>query len=127
MAVTRLGVDKREIFVLHVRGCGMGKATRQEIKQDLLDQLDRNGTTGKYYMDLVEDYISLWYTKNMLIEDIENRGVTVSYKNGENQYGTKKNENVDTLLKVNLQMIRLIDALGIKPSQTDGDPDDEEM
>lgn len=104
----------------------MGKATMQEIKADILDQMERNGTTGKYYTDLVDDYMSLWHTKNMLIEDIENRGVTTTYKNGENQYGTKKNESVDQLLKVNMQMLKIIDALGIKPSQTVGD-DNEEM
>jgi endo-alpha-1,4-polygalactosaminidase (GH114 family) len=103
----------------------MGQVTQQEIKYDLLDQLERNGTTGKYYLDLVDDYMSLWRTKNMLIEDIDERGVSVTYKNGENQYGTKKNENVDTLIKVNLQMIKLLDALGIKPSQTVGDQDEE--
>lgn len=103
------------------------KFTRQELKYDLLDQLERNGTVGKYYEDLVEDYMNLWHTKNMLTEDIMERGVTVSYKNGENQYGTKKNESVEQLLKVNKQMLSLLDNLGVKPTQTVKDDDDEEM
>ena len=103
------------------------KATKKEIKQDLLDQLDRNGTTGKYYIDLVDDYIDLYDTKEKLIKDIKERGVTCKYQNGENQWGYKKNDSVDQLLKVNQQMLKLLDALGIKPSQ-DGDADgDEEM
>lgn len=93
----------------------MGKATKQEIKSDLIDQIERNGTTGNYYLDLVDDYISLWHVKEMLIEDIESRGATVSYRNSESQYGTKKNESIDQLLKVNQQMIKILDALGIKP------------
>lgn len=106
--------------------CEGSKNTSQEIKYDLLDQLERNGTCGKYYIDLVEDYMSLWLTKNMLIEDIMERGATVSYKNGENQYGTKKNESIDQVLKVSQQMIKILDALGIKPTQG-GEPGDEEM
>ncbi|WP_139905623.1 P27 family phage terminase small subunit [Clostridium thermarum] len=101
------------------------KATKTEIKQDLLDQLDRNGTTGKYYIDLVDDYMELYDTKKKLIQDIKERGVTCKYQNGENQWGYKKNDSVDQLLKVNLQMLKLLDALGIKPSQ-DGDVDDDE-
>lgn len=98
------------------------KNTKHEIKYDLLDQLERNGTCGKYYIDLVEDYMNLWITKNMLIEDIMERGATVTYKNGENQYGTKKNESIDQVLKVSVQMIKILDALGIKPTQG-GEPD----
>lgn len=102
------------------------KKTKQEIKYDLLDQLERNGTIGSFYMDLVDDYMNLWITKNMLIEDIMERGATVGYKNGEHQYGTKKNESIDQVLKVNQQMIKILDALGIKPSQG-GDSDGDEM
>lgn len=100
------------------------KATKTEIKMDLLDQLDRNGTTGKYYRDLVDDYIELYDTKKKLIQDIKERGVTCKYQNSETQWGYKKNDSVDQLLKVNQQMLKLLDALGIKPSQ-DGDPDDD--
>ncbi len=102
------------------------KKTKQEIKYDLLDQLERNGTVGSFYTDLVDDYMNLWLTKNMLIEDIMERGATVSYKNGENQYGTKKNDSIDQVLKVNQQMIKILDALGIKPTQG-GEGVDEEM
>lgn len=101
------------------------KASKTEIKTDLLDQLDRNGTTGKYYIDLVDDYMEMYDTKKKLIQDIKKRGVSVSYNNGGGQSGFKKNDSVDQLLKVNQQMLKLLDALGIKPSQ-DGDPDEEE-
>lgn len=99
------------------------KATKTEIKKDLLDQLDRNGTTGKYYIDLVYDYMELYDTKGKLISDIKERGVTCKYQNSETQWGYKKNESIDQLLKVNQQMLKLLDALGIKPSQ-DGEIND---
>ena len=100
------------------------KASKTEIKSDLLDQLDRNGTAGKYYLDLVDDYMEMYDTKKKLIKDIKRRGVTVEYNNGGGQSGLKKNDSVDQLLKVNQQMLKLLDALGIKPSQ-DGESDDD--
>ena len=99
----------------------------QVIKQDLLDQLERNGTIGKYYIDLIDDYMNLWKTKNLLISDINERGVVTEYQNGKEQWGHKKNDSVDQLLKVNQQMLKLLDALGIKPAKQCGDDYGEEM
>lgn len=93
------------------------KVSRKEIKADLLDQLERSSTTGKYYIDLVDDYMELYDTKKKLILDIKLRGVSVPYNNGGGQSGYKKNESVDLLIKVNGQMLKILDSLGIKPSQ----------
>lgn len=96
------------------------------IKQDLTDQLERNFTCGEHFSDLIDDYMALYETKNLLIEDIRKRGVTVEYNNGGGQKGVKKNESIEQLLKVNTQMLKILDALGIKAVQeTDGDIDDE--
>lgn len=103
------------------------KSSKTEIKADLLDQMERDGTVGKYYLDLVDDYMELYDTKKKLIKDIKDRGVSVEYNNGGGQKGLKKNDSVDQLLKVNQQMLKMLVALGIKPFQ-DGDPDaDEDM
>lgn len=98
----------------------------KEIKQDLLEQNERNGTIGKYYTDLIEDYMDMWVTKCLLIKDIKERGVKVEYNNGGGQKGVKKNESVDQLMKMNAQMLKLLSELGIKPSKMDGDIDDDE-
>ena len=37
----------------------------------------------------------------------------------------KKNDSVDQLIKLNAQMLKLLDSLGIKPAQSDGHTDDE--
>lgn len=100
---------------------------REEIKKDLLDQLDRNGTVGRYYVDLINDYMDMWETKNLLTEDIKERGVNTTYNNGGGQSGYKKNDSVDQILKVNGQMLKLLDSLGIKPVRQGGDDGDEEM
>lgn len=99
----------------------------KEIKNDLLEQLDRNGTVGRYYVDLVDDYMDMWVTKSLLVEDIKQRGVRVYYNNGGGQSGYKKNESVDQRMKLNAQMLKLLSELGIKPSQDGESDEDEEM
>ena len=69
-----------------------------------------------HYQDLVQDYLMLWDIKNNLIKDIQDRGVTTKYQNGENQWGYKKNESISELLKVNRQMLTILYDLGIRAS-----------
>ena len=103
----------------------------EEIQKDLLNQLERNGNTGKYFIDLVKDYMDLWVTKCLLVDDIQRRGVNVKYNNGGGQKGMKKNDSVEQRLKVNAQMLRLLEALGIKwlsessAKPPGGEPDDD--
>ena len=93
------------------------------IKSDLMDQMERNQTYGEHFEDLLNDYMSLYEIKN-----IEKRGVTVEYNNGGGQKGIKKNDSIEQLLKANTQMLKILDALGIKAVQeTDGEFDDEEL
>ena len=94
------------------------------IKKDLLDQLERNSTVGKYYTDLIEDYMNMWITKSLLTEDVKERGVRTYYNNGGGQSGYKKNESVDQHIKINAQMLKLLSEIGIKPAQAGGEEDD---
>lgn len=95
-----------------------------DIKNDLLSQLETNGTKGRYYIDLIDDYMHLWITKTLLIEDIESRGVVVKYDNGGGQKGKKKNDSIQELNKVNTQMLHILNELGLKPTDTTGDGDE---
>lgn len=95
----------------------------QDIRQDLLDQLERNGTVGKYYVDLVDDYMNFWVDKCLLTDDIQTRGVVVAYNNGGGQKGKKRNDSILDKIKVNVQMLNILNALGIKPSNSDGGDD----
>lgn len=135
--LTRKGLSQKRNFKSSNRGgekVASNKNTReydkyaemekyQIIRKDLLDQLDRNGTVGEYYIDLVEDYMDMWVSKMMLIDDIKRRGVKVRYNNGGGQTGWKKNDSVDQRRQVNTQMLRLLSELGIKPAL--GGEDDE--
>ena len=101
---------------------------REQIRQDLTDQLERQGVYGQHYLDLIEDYMALWDTKNALISDIKKRGVMIKYQNGENQWGYKKNDSVGNLVKVNKQMLEVLMELGVRAADFEADAnDDEEM
>lgn len=89
---------------------------RSGIKADLLSQLKRNGTVTKFYTDLVGDYMEMYDAKNKLAEDIQERGVTVAYYSNNGTVNIKKNESVGEFLKVNAQMIKLLDSMGIVPA-----------
>lgn len=93
-----------------------------EIKEDLNSQLENNGCIARYFEDLIDDYMSLWITKEGLSEDIKARGVVTSYDNGGGQKGKKKNDSVAELVKVNQQMLKLLFALNLTPPKEAKDP-----
>lgn len=103
----------------------IGTKEFEELKEDLLDQLERAGNTKRYFTDLVGDYMQLYVTKTMLQMDINERGVRVRYDNGGGQFGYKKNDSVEQLLKVNTQMLKILEALNISPGEDESDGDDE--
>lgn len=96
----------------------------KELRDELLDQLARAGNVKRYFEDLVEDYMQLYVTKTLLQADIAERGVRVFYNNGGGQFGYKKNDSVEQMLKVNTQMLKILEALNITPE--DDEPDDED-
>ena len=100
----------------------LGNKLYDEIKEDLLKQLESNETYGKHYEDLVNDYMALWIIKNRLIEDVNERGVSVEWKNGK-QTGKKKNDSISELNKTSAQMLKILNDLGLRPSFKDGDGD----
>lgn len=101
------------------------KDLRKAIKNDLLEQLERNCTTGQFYTNLVDDYMTMWDTKNQLAADIAERGAVVEkiYSNG--TIAQENNKSTEQFLKVNAQMLKLLDSIGIKPAQVEDDSVDE--
>lgn len=97
---------------------------RKEIRKDLMNQLKRNRISTQYYIDLVEKYMDFWDIENDLIDDIRERGVVVTYDNGGGQKGIKKNDSIDQRIKVSAQMLKILDSLGIKPTESEVDDDE---
>ena len=100
-----------------------GKVLNKEIEKDLRDQLEANGTFGKFFDDMISDYMAMYVTKTLLVEDIQKRGTIVPYNNGGGQSGYKKNEAVDMFNKTNAQMLKLLSELGLKANAAIGGGD----
>lgn len=99
----------------------------KDIKKSLIQQLEDNGNSTDFFLDLVNDYMSLWVIKCQLLDDINERGVTCKYQNGQNQWGYKKNDSINELNKTNTQMLKILQQLEIKATPSDGtvEEDDE--
>ncbi len=97
----------------------------RNVRRSLIDQLERSGNDTPHFLDLVEDYMKNWIVKELAYRDIQERGTSIEYRNSETQYGTKKNDNVDILLKAEQQMIKILEMLNIKPDM--GVDADEEL
>lgn len=80
-----------------------------------------------HYQDLVNDYMKFWDFKNMLQEDIKERGVSIYWQNSETQFGYKKNDSIGDLIKVNTQMLKILFDLGVRASDLEVDEEDEEL
>jgi hypothetical protein len=103
------------------------KASRKykTVRKDLLEQLKCRGADTPAFIDLVEDYMSLWLTKELLRTDIENTGIRVAYDNGGGQKGYKDNPSIERQIKVNAQMLKLLSELNIKTSNVMSEVEDE--
>lgn len=99
----------------------------KKIKADLIDQLERSGFDNEFNLDLLDDYMDMYATKQLLVEDIKERGVRVEYDNGGGQKGYKKNDSIEQRLKVNAQMLKLLNELHLTPSDMEGGDPDEDL
>lgn len=86
----------------------------EKIKKDMIKQLKDRNILESHYISLVDDYMELWNIKNLLIADINARGVNVEWNNGGGQSGVKKNDSVNELVRVNAQMLKILSELGIR-------------
>ena len=99
----------------------------KSVRNSLMEQIIRAGNDTEFYTDLVEDYMDMYATKQLLVEDIKERGVRVAYDNGGGQKGYKKNDSIEQRLKVNAQMLKILAELHITPSEDEGGDGDEEL
>ncbi|MEM5669924.1 P27 family phage terminase small subunit [Bacillus cereus] len=84
---------------------------RKRIEKDLTNQLKEKKIVGNHYTDLIQDYLSLWDLKCVLVDDIKETGIKVS-----GMHGPKSNPSINDLHKTNDRMIKILDALGLEAS-----------
>lgn len=95
----------------------------KKIKKDLKEQLKTQGKSGKHFDDMIEDYIYFVKLKEDLQNDIEVNGLRVETKTGNGYITEKDNKSVDHLIKVNGQMLKILQDLELKSSE-EGEGDD---
>lgn len=99
----------------------------KKIKTSLTQQLKAKNADTPCFLSLVDDYMSMWVSKELLYQDIQERGCLVLYDNGGGQRGCKRNDSIMDFNKTNAQMLKLLSELGIKPDTVGTGDDDDEL
>ena len=96
------------------------------IRTDLTNQLLEQNRFGKHFEDMVEDYIYLVKLKEKLQEDIDKKGIRYTVQTGNGFKQKKPNESVVNILKVNNQMLKILQDLDLKTPELPDIPENEE-
>ena len=97
----------------------------QAIKEDLRNQLIVQNKFGKQFDDMVEDYIFFVKLKEDLQYDISENGLRYGSMTGNGYIASKPNESVQNLLKVNAQMLKILQDLDLKAPDEGGEDGDD--
>lgn len=92
-----------------------------ELKEDLIKELISQEKNKSYYLDLVDQYCEMYAICRGLVADIKERGVSIAWQNGENQKGYKKNDSVSEFTKTNMQMLKILNELGLRGANIEVD------
>lgn len=93
------------------------KAVKEKIstiREDLKNQLITQNKFGKQFDDMIEDYIFFINLKEELQADIEIKGIRYRSMTGNGYPTDKPNESVQNLIKVNAQMLKILQDLELK-------------
>ena len=84
------------------------------IREDLKTQLLNQSKLGKQFDDMIEDYIFFVKLKEELQYDIKMNGIRYKAMTGNGYTTDKPNESVQQLVKVNAQMLKILQDLNLK-------------
>ena len=103
----------------------MAKITRAKLRKSLIEQLCASEKPPAHYSDLVEDYLNLWETKEMLQADIRQKGISYETLSASGVPIIKQNPSTKEIIMVNRQMLLLLKELGITPDKMTVGKDDD--
>nr|WP_255787136.1 P27 family phage terminase small subunit [Bacillus cereus group sp. BfR-BA-01355] len=89
--------------------------------------MENANLNGMHYVDLVDDYITLFDTKNKLAREIKKNGPMIEWQNSESQKGMKANPATKEFRETNKRMTDLLKVLGLKEPIYDGSNDDDDV
>lgn len=91
-------------------------------------QLNKTGAGTPIFVDMVEQYMSLYVTKELCRKNIAEYGVTIEYNNGGGQSGTTDNPALEKQIKASTQMLKILNYLKISVQQiVVGEADNDEL
>lgn len=93
------------------------KELKQLIRKDLKSQLEAQNKHDSYYENLVDDYMYCYQLKMDLQEDINQNGLRLERTSGNGFTTEKPNESVERVLKVNTQMLKILQDLNLQTPQ----------
>ncbi|SHJ87472.1 Phage terminase, small subunit [Hespellia stercorisuis DSM 15480] len=99
-----------------------------DILNSLISQLKKKEADISVFLDLIDDYMSLYDIKKKLKADIKKRGVAYESTSASGKATiTKQNQSVKDLVAVNKQMLMILDKLGLTTDKTIKDDDDDKL
>lgn len=90
-----------------------------------MEQLRLQNKTGKFYEDLVNDYVEYWNLKKKLIADVKKKGIRYETVNGNGITVEKANESIQNLQKTTVTMLKILSDLNLKEPLIDNTSEDE--
>lgn len=96
------------------------------IRTDLTNQLLEQNRFGKHFEDMIEDYIYLVKLKETLQDDIDKKGIRYTVQTGNGFKQKKPNESVVNILKVNNQMLKILQDLDLKAPELPDPPEEKD-
>ena len=85
-------------------------------------QLLNQNKIGKQFDDMVEDYLFFAKLKETLQYDIAVNGIRLDVRTGNGYIAQKDNKSIDSLLKTNQQMLKILQELDLKaPNEGDSE------
>lgn len=101
--------------------------SKSKIKEDLLNQLDSLGKYDAFNIDMVEDYMTLYDLKRKVKKDINTNGLRYKTTNGNGFEIEKPNESVLNFTKINTQMLKILNDLGLKEPSSSPEDDENDL
>lgn len=102
------------------------KKLQATIREDLMNQLEKQGKVGKHFEDMVDDYVYNVKLKALLQNDIDTNGIRYITTTGNGYDVFKPNESIPNLHKTNGQMLKILSDLELKEPEIGDDESGDE-
>ena len=86
----------------------------EKIRESLIQQLKQQGKEVPYILSWVNDYVRHYNIKNMLYQDIMDRGVKIAYKTTKGYDSIKDNESNKSLQNEQKLMLDMLRGVGLQ-------------